>query len=137
MKGQARLACIGLALLTSGCQALPRQAACPLPGQTPMISLKLYFGRNIPGGGFVTDQAFTGFAASVLTPAFPDGFTAYEALGQWRNPQDGRIVQERSFVIESIGLLSRAKIANVAAAYQHTFHQISVGQVSQNVCAAF
>ncbi len=102
-----------------------------------MVSLKLYFGRDIPGGGFVTDQAWSSFAASVLTPAFPDGFTAYEALGQWRNPQNGRIDREKSFVVESAGPLSPEKIASVTATYKKTFNQLAVGQVTEDICAAF
>jgi hypothetical protein len=102
-----------------------------------MISLKLYFGRDIPGGGFVTDQSWSSFAATVLTPAFPDGFTAYEALGQWRNPQNGQIVHERSYVVETVGATSPARIATVVQAYRTAFHQISVGEVSHVVCAAF
>jgi hypothetical protein len=102
-----------------------------------MMSLKLYFGRDIPGGGFVTDEAWSSFAASILTPAFPDGFTAYEATGQWRNPQDGRIAREKSFVVETVGITSPERIARVIQAYRTTFHQLSVGQVTQPVCAAF
>jgi hypothetical protein len=120
-------------LLTAGCQA----PACPLPGQNRADSLKLYFGRDIPGGGFVTDQAWSAFAASVLTPAFPDGFTAYEALGQWRNPQDGKVVRERSFVVESVGPVSPPQIKGVIDTYRTRFRQISVGQVTTEVCAAF
>jgi hypothetical protein len=120
-------------LLTAGCQA----PACPLPGQNRADSLKLYFGRDIPGGGFVTDQAWSSFAASVLTPAFPDGFTAYEALGQWRNPRDGTIVRERSFVVESVGAVVPAKLDAVVQAYRAQFRQESVGIVTEGVCAAF
>jgi hypothetical protein len=139
MRGQGlrrtRLLCTCISLMMAGCQASPPQTACPLPGQTRMISLKLYFGRDIPGGGFVTDAAWSSFAATVLTPAFPDGFTAYEALGQWRNPQDGRIVREKSYVVETAGPVAPAR--TVTDAYRKTFHQISVGQVSQEVCAVF
>jgi hypothetical protein len=134
---RTRLLCLGIALMMAACQASPQQASCPLPGQTRMISLKLYFGRNIPGGGFVTDAAWSSFAATVLTPAFPDGFTAYDALGQWRDPSDGHIVREKSFVVEAAGPMSPARILPVASAYRKTFRQVSVGQVSQEVCAVF
>jgi hypothetical protein len=102
-----------------------------------MISLKLYFGRDIPGGGTVSEEGWSRFAAQTLTPAFPDGLTIYEALGQWRNPQDGRIVRERSFVVEAAGPVSPAKVFAVTEAYRKTFRQISVGEISEDVCAAF
>jgi hypothetical protein len=101
------------------------------------VALKLYFGRDIPGGGVVTDDAWSSFAASVLTPAFPDGFTAYEATGQWRNPKDGRIAHEKTYVVEMVGIVPSDRIATVIQAYRTTFHQISVGEVTQPVCAAF
>jgi hypothetical protein len=128
----AGLMCLGLAPLLAACQT-----ACPLPGQVPMTALKLYFGRDIPGGGFVTDQAWADFAAHVLTPAFPDGLTTTEALGQWHNPQTGQIAREKSFVVEVEGSISPTRIADVTRAYRQTFHQVSVGQVTQGVCAAF
>lgn len=137
MRKHAGLICAGLAILLAGCEAASQTSSCPLPGQARMMSLKLYFGRDIPGGGFVTDEAWSSFAASILTPAFPDGFTAYEATGQWRNPQDGTIAREKSFVVETVGITAPAPIATVIQAYRTTFHQIAVGEVTQPVCAAF
>ena len=127
MKARARLVCVAIAVLIAGCQAGTGQLACPLPGQTRMISLKLYFGRDIQGGGFVTDQAFAGFAAAVLNPAFPDGFTAYEATGQWRNPQNGQIVREKTFVVEVAGPIGPTAVAAAVDAYRKAFRQVSVG----------
>ncbi len=123
---------MGLVPLLAACQA-----SCPLSGQVPMIALKLYFGRDIPGGGFVTDQAWSAFAARALTPAFPDGFTAYEAQGQWRDPQDGRIAREKSFVVEIAGPLDPAKVTGVVSAYKNMFRQVSVGEVTQKICGSF
>ena len=137
MKGQARLVCMGFAMLAAGCQSGTPQAACPLPGQTRMISLKLYFGRDMPGGGFVDDAQWAGFAANVLTPAFPDGFTEYAAIGRWRDPRDGRTVREKSFVVESVGAVVPAKLDAVVGAYRADFKQQAVGMVTEDVCAAF
>lgn len=137
MKRQAGLLCMGFALLTAGCQAAVQQAVCPLPGQARMISIKLYFGRDIQGGGFVDDAQWAGFAAQMLTPAFPDGFTEYAAVGQWRDPRDGRIVREKSFVVESVGTVVPAKLDAVVRAYRAEFKQQAVGMVTEGVCAVF
>src|SRR5215831_2244363 len=74
------------------------QTSCPLPGQKPMQVAHLFFGRAIPGRGPLTNREWSRFAAEVLTPNFPDGFTAYDADGQWLNDKLHRIVRERSKV---------------------------------------
>jgi len=137
MRHGARFCGMAIGLALAGCQGVAPGAACPLPGQQLQMGLKLYFGRDIPGGGFVSDQDFAGFAARVMTPAFPDGLTVYEGLGQWRNPETGHVVRERSFVVEIYGPVSPAGVAAVVNAYRTQFRQISVGQVTQEVCAAF
>lgn len=131
------LGCAALGVVLAGCQPGPGREACPLPGQTRVVSLKLYFGRDIPGGGFVDDAAWTDFAARILTPSFPDGFTVLEATGQWRNPVDGQVSREKSIVVEVVGPVSPPNVAAVVAAYRTRFKQVSVGQVSEDACAAF
>jgi len=149
MVGRARLRCVGLVLAGSvviagslgfaGRQAGadPAVQACPLPGERAMTNLRLYFGRDIPGGGYVDDAAWKGFAAQVLTPAFPEGFTVWEGLGQWRHPQDGSIKRERSFVLERVGKIDVAGVERVMAAYRTQFKQIAVGRMTEQVCGAF
>ncbi len=133
----ARLSCVLLGAALGGCQAGLSGSACPLPGQTRMTELKLYFGRDIPGGGFVDDAAWRAFAARVLTPAFPEGFTVYEGLGQWQNPQDGTIGSERSFVLERVGVVNAASVEAAMAAYRTQFKQVSVGRLTTEACAGF
>jgi len=101
------------------------------------MELKLYFGRDIPGGGFVDDAAWRAFAGRVLTPAFPEGFTVYEGLGQWQNPQDGTVTRERSFVLERTGVVNVAAVEAAMAAYRTAFKQVSVGRMTAPVCAGF
>ncbi len=126
---------LGLAL--AGCQAAESGVACPLAGQSRMVDLKLYFGRDIPGGGLVDDAAWKRFAAGVLTPAFPEGFTTFDAMGQWRDPQKGRVVREPSFVVERVGVVNGAAVEAAMVAYRTQFHQVSVGRVTMEVCAGF
>jgi hypothetical protein len=45
---------------------------------------RLYFGRNIGDTAIVSDSAWNGFVRTVLTPAFPEGATVWDAAGQWR-----------------------------------------------------
>ena len=67
--------------------AAPAFAACP-PGQNEMLTVRLYFGQSMNGRPIAT-AAWRDFVARVVTPRFPDGFTIYDARGQWR-AADGR-----------------------------------------------
>jgi hypothetical protein len=102
-----------------------------------MTDVRMFFGRDVPGGGFVSDAAWSAFADKALTPAFPDGFTVYDALGQWRSPRDSRIVREKTLVVQIDGAVSPASVQAVSEAYRTQFHQVAVGVVSTQVCAAF
>ncbi len=130
--GARSSAVLGVVLLLGACAP-----GCLLPRQQRMVQVRLFFGRDIPGGGMVDDAAWADFAARVLTPTFPDGFTVVEGLGQWRNPADGQITREKSFVVEVDGAISAARVDQVSAAYRKEFHQISVGVASTEICAAF
>ncbi len=123
-------------LLLAGCA----QPACTLAGQQRMTFVKLYFGRDVAGQGAVTDAQWSRFAADVIGRAFPDGFTVFDATGQWRNPATGVVGREATKVVEIAAPVSvdvRAGIAAVTDAYKQQFHQLAVGVVSSEVCAAF
>jgi hypothetical protein len=123
-------------LVLAGCA----KPACTLPGQQKMTLVKLYFGRDIAGQGAVSDAQWSRFAADVIGRAFPDGFTVFDATGQWRNPATGAVGRESTKVVEIAAPVSvdvRAGIAAVTDAYKQQYHQIAVGVVSSNVCAAF
>lgn len=130
----------GLALLALLIGPAAAQTPCPLPGQKPMQIVQLFFGRTIPDRAPLTDREWSRFAANVLTPNFPDGFTAYDADGQWLDPARKAIVRERSKVVivaadENADIKSR--VTAVSLAYRRRFKQISVGVISENACAAF
>ena len=113
---------------------------CPLPSEKPMVEVQLFFGRDIPGGGQVSDADWASFAATVITPAFPDGFSVTDAKGQWRDSATGKIVREPSEILVVITPQSASlapKIGKIADAYRARFHQQSVGIVTRPVCAAF
>lgn len=124
MRGFVSVGSIGVLIALTGCGACPK-------GLTNTADVRLYF------GGSLTDSAWNAFAADVLTPAFPDGFTVYETAGQWRDPASGRIVRERTRVVEVLGPGVVSHVGAVEAIYRARFHQVSVGEVSQAACAAF
>ncbi len=118
--------------LLAGCQE-----SCPFAGQARVTRLEMIFGRDMPGGGQVSDAAWQDFRSRVLTPAFPSGFTVLAADGQWFDPQRTRMVREQSWVVLVAGRIAPAQSARVSQAYRAWFHQKSVGVVSVDACAAF
>src|SRR5690348_10330210 len=66
---------------------------CPLAGERPMRVVHFYFGRAIKGRLPLTDGEWSVFAAEILSPNFPEGFTSYDGDGQWRNQRTGQIVR--------------------------------------------
>lgn len=94
---------------------------------------ELYFGRSKPNGGSVSDEDWKAFLAEVVTPRFPDGFTALKATGQYRE-KSGRIVSEPSEVLvffysKKTRNESRTKIEDIRTAYIKRFEQESVLRV--------
>ena len=130
-----------LALLLSGAAgARAQEASCPLPGQAKMLEVELFFGLGLAHHRVVAPEAWDRFVASVLAPAFPDGFTMLEARGQWRNPKTGAIGREpsRMVVIATPDTPTmRAAIGTVSHAWRARFAQDSVGVVTRPVCGAF
>ena len=105
-----------------------------------MLTVQLFFGQTLPGGGRVTDRQWLGFLRDSVTPAFPDGFTALDAYGQWLDPAAHRLVRERSKVIE-LALAdtdaARAAVDQVIEAYKRRFRQQVVGEISSAACGNF
>jgi hypothetical protein len=105
-----------------------------------MLEYHLFFGRSIPGRPPLSDPEWTDFAARVVTPHLPDGLTAFDAEGQWRNPATGRMIRELIKVIVVAVPDTPAAASAIAAvkdAYRAEFHQQSVGTTVTSVCAAF
>jgi hypothetical protein len=131
-----RRAAIALLALVAACADV-RPPACG-EGERSVISDTLYFGTAYPGGE-VSAAEWSGFVADVVTPRFPDGFTAWSATGQWRGA-DGRIVREPSHVLSVIheaGAPGDRAMGEIVAAYKSRFHQESVLRVRAPACAVF
>jgi hypothetical protein len=104
------------------------------------IKVDLFFGRNIPGGGEISEDQFQGFINNVITPRFPDGLTIFDVNGQFRD-STGTIIKEKS---KNVSLLledtfkNETSINEVVRAYVQQFRQESVLQVAdENVEVSF
>jgi len=105
-----------------------------------MLEYHLFFGRNIPNRPPLTDTEWADFAARVITPNLPDGFTAFDGSGQWQNPTTHRIIAEPTkilIVAVPDTPASAAAITAIETAYKSEFRQQSVGITVAPVCAAF
>ncbi|MGD9618019.1 MAG: DUF3574 domain-containing protein [Alphaproteobacteria bacterium] len=132
----------GMTMLLAACGGHPGNvdAGCILPGQRPMIVAELFFGRFIPGRAPLSEAEWRVFAAEIVTPNFPDGFTTYEAEGQWRNPATGTIAREPVKVLLVAALPGpdfAPRLSAVIEAYKTRFRQQSVGITTHQSCAAF
>lgn len=132
----------GLFLLPFMAPALmtPAWAACPLPGQTPMLLVKLYFGQSMEGGREVSPRDWQQFLSNTVTPHLPDGFTVYDAEGQWADAKTHSVARERTKVVEVAAPDTpalRKDIAEIASRYRAAFHQRSVGVVTEASCGQF
>lgn len=132
------------ALFSTGMLISPASMAdettCPLPGQTRALMVQMFFGLSIAHRGPVTTSEWNGFLRQTVTPRFPDGFTVYDAYGQWQDRDSKRITRERSRVIEVALEDTQAAhegIAAIAETYRKRFRQQSVGIVSHMACVAF
>ena len=118
----------------------PAGAKCLLASQKPMTEAQLFFGRDIPGGGEVSDEDWSKFAGEVIAADFPDGFTVSDGDGAWRDAKTGSAVHEKSKIVLIDGRATPEfvrKLHHVAESYRTRFHQDAVGVVTRQVCAAF
>ncbi len=92
------------------------------------IEAELFFGRNIPGGGEVSEQQFQAFVDTAIAPRLSTGLTIFDASGQFQDSTD-TIIEEQSKVVR---LLLKDTVANEQAiddvidAYMQQFNQESV-----------
>lgn len=97
------------------------------------IRTELYFGRNIPTGGTVSESDWQKFVDDVVTPRFPDGLTVLDADGQWRG-KDGSIAREESKVIVLLyprkqRKAMNTKIEEIRTEYKKRFAQEAVMRI--------
>ena len=129
-------------LLLAGCAAPPQPVphSCLLPGEREMLVAELFFGRGIKGRSPLGDAEWSEFAATAITPNFPDGFTVFDGKGQWRNPRTGEIIRDSTKILLVAAPRSpdvASRLAAVIDAYKARFHQQSVGVITREACAVF
>ncbi|MGH7549170.1 MAG: DUF3574 domain-containing protein [Gemmatimonadota bacterium] len=99
-----------------------------------MVADRLFLGRAIPDGGSVSEEEWEVFLEEVVTPRFPEGFTAWHAEGQWTDPR-GALVEEPVMVIEIVHPASAeadSAIAAIAGEYRRRFRQDAVLRVTSD-----
>jgi hypothetical protein len=107
-------------------------------GEQPGVSEMIYFGMAKPSGGVVSDEEWTEFLRSVVTPRFPSGLTAWPAAGQWRGA-DGQVVREDSHVLNLLhpaDASSETNVQEIVGAYKRQFAQEAVLRVRSRVCTS-
>ena len=105
-----------------------------------MLVAELFFGRNIRGREPLTVAEWRTFAADVVTPNFPDGFTVFDGDGQWQNPATHEVAREHTKILLVAALRApdlASRLSAVIAAYKTRFHQQSVGIITRDSCATF
>ncbi len=110
--------------------------ACSAPLK-PAVEVNLYFGRDKPSGGEVSDAEWASFLADTVTPRFPAGLTVIDARGQHRDPA-GVIGSERTKLVVVVVFdapAHRSKVASIVDTYAKRFGQHEVFRVEQPVCA--
>ncbi len=89
----------------------------------------LYFGRDIPGGGQVSEQDWKTFSDSVISTYFPEGYTEWDAKGRWKDTETKETISEPTKVVTFLGKVSKqrnAAIDSIAQRYLRRFQQQSV-----------
>jgi hypothetical protein len=104
-----------------------------------MVRDILYFGRNRPTGGVVSDAEWQTFLDEVVTPRFPAGLTVVTASGQWRG-QSGAVEREQAEILTLFHAgdePARRAVAEVTAEYKRRFQQEAVLRERTRSCARF
>ena len=108
--------------------------------QRPGHIAELLFGRDVGHHVGASETAWRRFVVREITPRFPEGLTITDAIGQWRDPANGRMVREPSKRVEIVltgHADDEARLDAVVAAYRRRFHQHSVGVIVQSACISF
>jgi len=125
-----------LATLAVAACSQPTAPACTLPLK-PALEIDLYFGRDKPAGGEVSEAEWAAFLAESVTPRFPDGLSVLNVEGQHRDPT-GRIVRERTKLLVVVVFdapAHQAKVSEIVEAYNRRFGQHGVFRAEYPVCA--
>lgn len=104
-----------------------------------MARLEMLFGTSRAQGSPVTDEEWTSFLDSEVTPRFPAGLTVLHGPGQWRD-NDGHLAKEQSKILviwHEPTERTDADIEAIRSAYRQRFDQESVMRVDGVSCVSF
>lgn len=83
-----------------------------------MSTYQLFFGRNIPSGGYVNDDNWNSFQ-TIISETF-DGFTVWDCIGYYKG-------EKENTKVVSISTDDYESIVNVCNQYKQIFSQECVG----------
>jgi hypothetical protein len=107
-----------------------------LPDAT-MIRSELYFGMSRPDGGVVSDEQWSRFLDTAITPRFPEGLTVLDASGQYRMAS-GVLVKERTKMLVIVHPpAADSLLTQICRLYAAAFNQESVMKVSGSCSQGF
>ena len=133
---RARVAAVVLLASIAGIATAQAQPALQCSGaQKPWVVADLLFSRTR-----VSEANWARFVATEVTPRFPDGFTVFDAKGQWREPGAQKIPRERSKVLMIAlppGAENDERLQQIIKAYKLRFDQRSVGLIIRPACVSF
>ena len=104
-----------------------------------MARLELLFGTSRSQGARITDEEWTSFLETEVTPRFPAGLTVLRGAGQWSGG-DGLLAKEQTNIVVIWHEPSRradADIEAIRSAYKARFAQDSVMRVDSASCVSF
>jgi hypothetical protein len=136
MPSRRRFAALLLVAALSSC-ASTAPPGCQQDEQS-LVTTTLYFG-TAKTTGVVSNEAWLGFLADVVTPRFPQGLTVTDASGQWRSA-NGQIVREVSHAVTLVhpnDPESDQAIDEIIARYKSSFEQEAVMRTHSPTCVSF
>jgi hypothetical protein len=92
-------------------------------GRRVMVRTELYFGRDIPGKGEVSDIAFAKFLSEFMSRELPEGLTLFDAYGQYED-KNGAILKEATkvmIIFHEDSVTESSSIDRVIAEYRRRF----------------
>lgn len=144
-----------LVLLLAGCASQPAapirttdpasstmQGDAARPAQAKWLRTELYFSVGPLEGGpnSVSPARWREFLDQEVTARFPDGFTAYDAYGQWRDQgaaQPERLSTKVIVILHENDARHNADIEAIRLAYKRITGDLSVLRLSQPADVSF
>jgi hypothetical protein len=142
-----------MCILCSNFQAVAARAMNKIP-QTPGLLVAfvifcschvtqrtdLFFGTSIPGGGEVTEMQWQQFNDSIVSTAFPEGYTELDAAGKWLDTKTKKTISEKTKVLSFVGKKSNSreqKLDSVIQFYIKRYQQQAVLRVDTRAKVKF